>query len=144
MVTWILVTHGSAAKIIEVKKNGEEIRFIKEFSHPQTAKRISHNSPSPTEGGRHAIDYNGEIEKHERHIFAREIADFLTKALRDSKVTDLIVAAPPTMLGEIRQTTEALRKHLSVRELAKDLLTQHLSDKEIVEKIRADLELVHL
>ena len=135
MITWILITHGSVGKILEVKKNSEEITVIMELSHPKTAKKELVGK-SPSEGTlRHAIDYDDDIEKHERHAFAKEIADFLTKALSTKRFGTLILVAAPAMLGELRPAVASIGKHVKIHELGKDLLPQRLSDFEMVKKI---------
>jgi|HubBroStandDraft_6_1064221.scaffolds.fasta_scaffold1627712_1 protein required for attachment to host cells len=144
--TWILVAHGSAAKILSVKKNGQEISLEKEFIHPQTAKKIPRvPQASATKSSiHHAMDYSGEYEAHERQAFARELIEHLNKALMKQEFNTLILVISRSLLGEIRKTLPHNLKDAIAHQLDKDLLPQNLSDFELVEKIRTDLGLAHL
>lgn len=150
-ITWILVAHGSAGRILDVRKNGEQISIVKEFIHLKTAKRdsaISTNrpsrSPESNEPMRHSIDYSGEMEDHERQVFAKEIADYLAKALMKNDFSNLILVASRNMLGELRKAVANPVKKVISHELDKDLTSQGWSESELVEKIRDDLGLVCL
>lgn len=151
MTTWILVAHGSAGKILEVEKNGEKIATRKDFFHPKTRKKASSANPGsasgtfhPTVPLRHAIDYSGELENHERAVFAKEISEFLGKAQGENSFDSLILVASREFLGELRRALPDRVIKITAHELNKDLLSQGFTDEEIIEKIRADLDLLHL
>lgn len=147
-VTWILVAQGSCAKVLQVLRNGKEVSLIKEFAHEKTAAKgidintdrqgRSFESSGPM---RHAMDVSEDIKDHERRVFAKEIAEFLSKAIAENKLSSLILVASPNLLGALRkampQSTHKYIKH----ELGKDLMSQSLKDHELVEKIRDDLDL---
>jgi protein required for attachment to host cells len=135
--TWILVAHGTSAKILAVEKNVPKI--IKQFSHPRTGKKEAGNAEQS-----HAIDYGTGAEDHERQVFAREIIVFLNHALTQREYTDLILVASRDLMGELRQSCPETIKRVISHELSKDLIPQHLSDKELIEKIKNDLDLLHL
>ncbi len=139
MITWILVAHGTEARLIEVKQKSQALRLVQTFSHVQTAKKAVDENTEHTGTLGHAIDYSGDIEQHERHVFAKSIADFLEHAAQTNSFSTLVIVAPPKLLGEIRQATDHFSKRFIVHELHKDLLSQGLSDEELVAKIRNDL-----
>ncbi|HXW53455.1 MAG TPA: host attachment protein, partial [Myxococcota bacterium] len=56
----------------------------------------------------------------------------------------LIVVSSREMLGELRRALSPNVLKTVAHELAKDLLTQNLKDWEIAERIRDDLDLIHL
>ena len=140
MLCFIVLTNGSAGKILEVSQ-GKNIKLLQEFAHPQTQKKIVDEATKAKGTLSHAIDYSGEIEKRERNIFAKEINDYLTKALTTQKIDLLIFVAPPTMLGELRHESIRHSRQTSVYELHKDLLSQRLSHEEILDRIREDLDI---
>lgn len=147
--TWILVAQGSMAKLLDVAKNGKIISLVKEFSHPETALKgrdIYSDRPGRSfeSAGkmRHAMAYPTEISDRARRAFALEISDFLKNAHAENSFARLILVASPNLLGELRiAMTDSLSKKIS-HELGKDLLSQNLSDDELIEKIRNDLALV--
>jgi protein required for attachment to host cells len=139
----IVVTNGSAGKILEILKNGQEVKLVKVFSHPETKKKVADLTTHDEGTLGHAIDYDGDIEHRERGIFAKEIAAFLTKVLAAEKINHLVFVAPAKMLGELRQETVHLTRTNNVYELHKDLLPQRLSHEEMVEKIGEDLDIAH-
>jgi protein required for attachment to host cells len=147
-ITWILVAHGSSGKILEAKKNGEEIFVRKDFIHPKTAKKnidlTTSQRTTINEPLHHAMDYSGEIEDHERQAFAREIGHFLAKAFTDHRFNNLIVVASRDMLGELRKAIADPVSRVITHQLDKDLISQGYSNSELIEKIRDDLQLVHL
>jgi len=147
--TWILVAQGSSGKLLDVAKNGKEISLIKEFLHPETAAKgreiysdrpgRSFESAGPT---RHAMAYPTEFHDRARRAFALEIANFLKKAHAENQFAELILVASPDLLGELRNAmADSLTKAVS-HQLDKDLLSQNLSDAELIEKIRNDLGIV--
>jgi protein required for attachment to host cells len=146
--TWIVVAHGSAAKIIESQKNGQELTVVKKFTHPATAKKdveIHSDRPgrsySSTGSERHAMDPGEEATDHERRIFAKEITDFLEKNFGENKFAGLIITAPPDLLGHFRDSLSDTVKKLIKGELDKDLYSLELKDPELIERIRKDLNL---
>jgi protein required for attachment to host cells len=153
-ITWVLIAHGSAAKILEIGKSQDESKEVKNFYHPRTAKkqvreglsRID-NVDSVAQGVKSmpivpAIDYSGEMEDHEREVFAKEIAEYLTKACGLTNFNKLVVVASRNMLGHLRKEfPKTVKRHIE-HELDKNFLAQKLTDTELLEAIRNDLGLV--
>jgi|SRR5579871_397686 len=150
-ITWILVANGTAAKIMEASTDGQNVMLKQGFIHPNTAKKdldIHSDRPgrtfSRTTRLRHAIDPAEDPKDHERHVFAKEIATYLEKALLEQRFDGLIMVASKELLGELRKALPASVDKTITHELAKDLLTQNLKDREIAERIRQDLDLIHI
>lgn len=149
--TWILVAQGSAAKLLEVRKNGAEILVIKQFSHPETAmkgREIYSDRPGrsfeSSNQTRHAMAYPTEIDDRARRAFALEIADFLARSYAINLFSKLILVSSRNLLGELRKAiTDSVIKAVT-HQLDKDLLSQNLTDAELIEKIRDDLGLANI
>lgn len=145
-ITWILVAQGSAGKILEVKDE-QKILVHKEFFHPKTAKKEAlpgNKNPHDQRILPHAIDYDRQVGNHERQVFAKEIVVFLTKALDQNQFNNLIIVASRDLLGDLRSCMHHPLAVTITHELNKDLLSQHLSNDDLVKKIRDDLGLLHL
>lgn len=148
--TWILIAHGIGGKIIETENTGKQIVVKRQFSHPQTAvKDVDIHSDRPgrtfsrTTKLRHAIDLREDPKDHERRLLAKEIAHYLLKALDEGSFDSLILVASHELLGELRLALSPVVMGRVSHQLSKDLLTEGLSDKELMSKIREDLNLVH-
>jgi protein required for attachment to host cells len=148
-VTWILITNGTYAKLLFAHNDAQEIRLIREFLHPRTAKK-DFDTMVDQVGEFHkdtplkpAIDYSPNMEAYERLVFAKEQASFLEKAHDLNEFDKLIVVASREMLGELRKAFAKPLKNVVEHELAKDLLSMNYSNIELLEKIRNDLGLLH-
>ncbi|MCA9508735.1 MAG: host attachment protein [Myxococcales bacterium] len=149
ITTWVLIAHGDAAKILEIKKNGHEISRIKELIHPQTAmKDVDIHTDRPgrsfesANSARHALDYNEDPTDHERKVFAQEIAEFLAQAFDTGRFAKLILVSSPHLLGNIRKSLKEPIKKIIAHELSKDLMALDLKDHELIEKIRTALGII--
>jgi len=149
-VTWVLLANGVAGRVLEIKNN-KEIFEAKNFSHPRTAKKdvikVLENPEALAAGIKNmpvtpAIDYSGEMEKHERQVFAKEIANYIIKSFGQNRFNKLIVVASRQVLGELRKEWPNTVKKLIEHELDKDFLAQKLSDEELLAQIRDDLGLL--
>ncbi len=151
--TWVLLAHGTAGKILEIGKNKDEILEEKNFSHPRTAKKdvkLALENPDALVAGikdmplTPAIDYSGEMEDHEREVFAKEIADYVIKARGLNRFDKLVVVASRQMLGLLRKEWPNTVKKLIEHELDKDLLAQKLTNRELVAEIIKSLDVISL
>lgn len=148
--TWVLIAQGSAARLVEVSKNGQEIALVEEFFHPETAEKgTSVYSDRPGRSyesaghARHAMAWPTPLDEHERMMFAKELADFLAKAFAQNRFSQVIIVSAKELLGEIRRAVSRPVSKVITHQLNKDLLSQRLSDKELVEIIGSDLGLLH-
>lgn len=150
--TWVLLAHGTAGKILEIGKD-KEIIEEKNFSHPRTAKKdvklALENPDALVQGIKNmpvtpAIDYSGDMEHHERQVFAKEIADYVIKARGLGRFDKLVVVASRQMLGALRKEWPNTVKKLLEHELDKDILGQKLSNQEIVAEVMRSLDVNNL
>jgi protein required for attachment to host cells len=149
-ITWVLVVHGNAGKILEINKNDKKILVKKEFSHADINKKghdvytdrpgRSFESGNPS---RHSMSSENLVD-HEHKAFAKEIAGYLDKEYEGHKFNRLVAVVSPALLGIFRkEIPESLKKVIS-HELAKDLVDQGLTNEELIEKIKSDLGVLHL
>lgn len=149
-ITWVVVVHGNKGRVLELNKNDKKILVKKEFTHPAINKK-GHDVYSDSPGrsfessgpSRHAMSSENLVD-HEHKAFAKEIAGFLEKERSATKFNQLVVVISKGLLGAFRkEASEPLRKIIT-HELDKDLISQGLTDEELVEKIKADLGVLHL
>lgn len=149
-ITWVVVVHGNAGRVLELNKNDKKILVKKEFSHASINKK-GHDVYSDRPGrsferggpSRHSMS-SEDLVDHEHKAFAKEISEYLNKEQQEHKFSRLVIVCSPALLGTLRkEASESLKKAIS-HELDKDLANSSLSDEELIEKIKADLGVLHL
>lgn len=84
-------------------------------------------------GGRHIVEPHTSERTQQRRQFMREVAEFLHTSLEQGKYNRLVVAAPPKILGFLRQELSDAVRAVIVLELDKDLI--QLEPQQIQEKL---------
>lgn len=72
-------------------------------------------------GGRHAMSTSESGRRHEARQFARQIADYLNRAIAGGDFEHLVLIASPAFLGHLRAELSALARRKIVFEASKDL-----------------------
>lgn len=149
-ITWILVAHGNGARVLELNKNDKKILVKKEFTHPGINKKghdVYSDSPGRTFARkgptRHAMNSENLVD-HEHKAFAKEIAAYLNKEHLEHKFKGLVLVASPALLGDIRKEISTSLGSAISHELNKDLTETGLNDEELIERIKTDLNVLHL
>lgn len=135
---------GDGEKALFLRNEGDEV-----FPDLAVVRSVHHDNPPTHEQGTERPGRLGdtlpeqksavqETDWHrlEKHRFAREIAERLYKAAHRGEYENLIIVAPPVVLGELRK---ALHKEVEERvlfDVAKEL-TKHPVDE--IEKSICDL-----
>lgn len=70
--------------------------------------------------GRHAMETQVSPKTHEFHVFAKEIAHHLDKAVEKGEIKKIYIAAPPSFLGILRQRLSNNVTALVAGEIGKD------------------------
>lgn len=117
--TWVMVADAARARFF--LSEGAEIRplddatFENPAAHGHSRDLVSDRPGRSIEsvGGAH----HAEEPKHDPHrtakaAFARQVADFVEQNARESKFDDLVMVAPPQLLGDLRS---ALGRHAAAR-----------------------------
>ena len=139
--TWILVAESSRAKLYSAESRKSPLVEIEDFVHPEARMHegdlISDQSGSDGGSvgqGRHVLDNKTNAKDTERADFARTLAHRLEAARKEKAFDRLVLIAPPSFLGLLRnnlsdgvmeQVTEQIDKNL-VQEPA-DVVREHLS-----------------
>ncbi len=139
-VTWVLVADGHRARVFvnEGPDTGLRPALDQEFVHmlPPDRDMAADKAGSARGGGgsHHTLDHHEDLHRHEKAVFARELAQRLDGYLKDGRFGRLVVVAPPQTLGELRADFSKAVAATVDGELAKDLTHATLPD------LRAHLE----
>lgn len=140
-VTWVLIADGATAKVFEHRpREGfsavEDLMFEQE---PLKAGEIMADKPgrsySSGSDGRSAMEYSSDPVAVRERRFVERVAEELERKHQQKAFDQLIIAAAPTALGDIRPVLSKELKSTIIAELPKDLtniptpkLEQHFAD----------------
>ncbi|RWB97329.1 MAG: host attachment protein [Mesorhizobium sp.] len=133
--TWVLIADGARARVLRdvlsVGKAPEEHEDLVFHSERRQLREIMADKPgrsfASTGTRRSAMEYHSDPVREEDRAFAAMLADMLHSRHLAGDFDQLVVAAAPQMLGDLRQAfPESLRK-VTAAEIAKDFtkLTAH-------------------
>jgi protein required for attachment to host cells len=141
--TWILVADGARAILLRNEGSAPKPKFALlrryEQANPATREQGTDrpgrtNDSSTHKSAMEPTDWHQIAEDR----FVHEIADVLSAAFHRHEFDALIIAAPPTALGEMRKTLpDQIRDHI-ITEINKDLT--HLEVRELEKVISKHLE----
>ena len=135
-MTWVLIADSSRARILSTKSRLEDLAPVddKVFrnSHPRLRDILS-DRPGRTfdsvGAGRHAMAYSSDARREDERAFAIRLGAALQESLRSNAFDQLVVVAPPKMLGDLREKLPADVRKIIKAEVAKDLT--HVPNPEI-------------
>lgn len=127
--TWILLAHGAGATIYK-KDFGRASMVVpvEEVPHPSGRLRSGQlESDRPGRsfdrmgGARHALATHESASEHDAHLFALDLVARLERLRMEQHIHQLVLIAPPKLLGIVREAaSEPLRSCMNAA-LAKDL-----------------------
>ena len=127
--TWILIADGRQAKVLESHGPNSELVpvddmvFAVELPADRDVQRDrqgrSFESSGPT---RHAMEPRSSPRRELKREFAGTVADKLDHSLKDGRFDRIVLVAPPTALGDLRDALSVSLRAKVVAELAKDLV----------------------
>ena len=133
---WVMVGDGEKALFL---KNGNDGGF----PHLTVVREVEHENPpnreqgSDSPGRRHdnGPGHKSAVEETDWHRlekerFAKEIAERLYKAAHRGEYDKLIIAAPPTVLGELRKSLHKEVEERIVFDVAKELTNRTIDEIE--------------
>lgn len=125
--SWFVVADGARARILARHRDGafEKVSEIVSASAHRPSREIGSDRPGrtfeSTGNGRHALTPRNDPHQHDKIEFARLIAGEVNKAGDRDQFDNLVLAAPPRTLGEIKQHLTGIAAERLHFELAKDL-----------------------
>jgi protein required for attachment to host cells len=140
--TWIVIADGAHAKVLEHSFDTTRLEPVEGMTLvadlPPTSDLVTDRpgrnfeSVGPT---RHAETGRSDPHRELKRGLARKIAAMLAESLVEKRYEHLVLVAPPTALGDMRDALAAPVRARVIAELAKDLvktpqreLPQHLGD----------------
>jgi protein required for attachment to host cells len=146
-MVWVLVADGARARILGGERPG--FGFAPVFAHDFAAPARAHTSQAMSDrqgrafdsagAGRHAMESRTDWHEHAKSVFARDMAEEVERAALKNRFDDLILVAPPRMLGELRgHLGQAARMRLAC-EVPKEMT--HLANAALVRRLAQDITL---
>jgi protein required for attachment to host cells len=140
--SWVVLSDGGEARFYEGALVPDGLRLIETWEAPGNPPSRMQGTGSPGRvyesvgGQRHAVEPRQDAHEAAKEAFARRICDHLDKAVEAGRIEELVIAAPPRFLGELRRhQSEHVRRVLRT-EIDKDLTGLPL--KEAIERIRGE------
>lgn len=141
---WILTADKAKADLFAYKGMNSNPEKVTELKHKEGRLKAGEintdaggdRSDNSSAGiGAHSYD-DGESAKEElKKDFARDIADTLEKFRSDNRFDSLIIAAEPTMLGELRNQMSSPMKDMIWAESVKNIAGR--SGSEVLKHLRS-------
>ncbi len=139
--TWILVAHGSGARLFENTGPGTGLKLVENIAHPEgRLKNTELNADRPGRAfdsfnRRHGVSQEHDAADQVSRMFARHLCDMLDKARAQNRYAKLVLVAEPHLLGELRAALDKHTAALVSATLDKDFiavadrdLPMHLAD----------------
>ena len=135
--TWIVIADGMHARILRQDRRGAPLApaLDQELYEPAAqgfSRDLRSDAPgrgfNSGSGARHAMEPRTDPKAHEKHLFARRVAELINDAAMRKTFDQLVLVAPPKTLGELRtQLAEKARK-LVIGEIDRDLVKTPVPD----------------
>lgn len=133
---YVVTADAAQARILHATDKAEALREIKTIDHPEgrlhdrelTSDLPGHGS-NHTGSGKHIMDSSTSPKQQELINFARELAKYLNDLNKKKRIDRLMLAAPPSLLGLLRENLSAQVLEQIDIELDKNLT--HLKSDEL-------------
>ncbi len=127
--TWIVIADGSRAKVLEVQGREFGISTVDDMSVAMDLppnRDLQSDRPGRSfesaNSSRHAVESRIDPHRELKRTVAKMTVDNLNHALKDGRFDRLILVAPPTMLGDLRDALTPPLLEKVTAELVKDLV----------------------
>jgi protein required for attachment to host cells len=141
---WLLVADEAVAHVFKWQGSGKRLEEVRSFTHPASHARegeLHDDAQGRNAQGRKAGHSRGVMSSvtssanldsvHAEAVqFARQLAQWLSKAQLDGEFKQLRVAAAPRFLGLLRQELSPQVSAVILDEVAKDLVHESREDLE--------------
>lgn len=125
---WILVADGAMARFFAAAGRTAPLEpalpFEMRLPNPSTREQGTDKPGRVFEsqgGTRHSVEPRVDLHREAKRTFAGEIADLLKEKTRENAFDELLLIAPPQMMGDLRSALDAPTKARVKGEVVKDL-----------------------
>lgn len=134
-VTWVLIADGAQARILEYTGPSKGLTQIEGMKFEDARLRSGEimadrpgRSFSSAGYGRSGMEQRTDPRDHRETEFLRSVAETINQKALENAFRKLVIAAPPTALGDLRKfLSDGARAKVSA-EIAKDLTTVPILD----------------
>ena len=140
--TWILIADASRARILKNDGPGFGVDAVDDMIFQGENRKLQDiladkpgRSFDSAGGGRHAMEYKSDAVHEDERAFAATLMSVLQEAHDRKDYDQLILIAPPKMLGDLRAVLPGALKAVTCAEINKDLtqipngeMADHLKD----------------
>ncbi len=134
---WLVVADGSRARILERPSAYAPLDEIEQLDHA-AAREHGHELVSDQQGrtfdsggqGRHAMAAPTDPKEHEKTEFLDNLAGRLNAAVAKNTIDELVLFAPATALGRLREKLSKQAMQCLAGDLNKDLATHTVPELE--------------
>jgi protein required for attachment to host cells len=133
--TWVLIADGGHARILttpRVAGDGNYVQLAAYDNMDNVKAAPSTDRPGRTfesaDGTPHAVAEYSELNKQPKLEFADYLADIVNQGALNEDYSRLMIVAPPTLLGRLRESLSDQAKDRLVGSLDKDLTHVGLAD----------------
>jgi protein required for attachment to host cells len=143
---WVVVADGGRVRVLLNLAKGKQMFpvFGGVFTNPAVhghSRDLASDRPGRTfesvGSARHAEEPRVDPHREAKRHFAKEVCEFVDKGAREGQFEQLVLIAPPQMLGDLRAHLGPKAAKCIVAEVDKDL-TQ-LPDSELATRLREAL-----
>jgi protein required for attachment to host cells len=135
LTTWVLICDGARGRILANDGRGTGLREIESAENDKASaptRDLGTDRPGrtfdSTGGGRHAMASPVDRHRFEKTQFTKEMAAIINAAALENGFDHLVLAAPPRVLGDLRQALRPQAAKKIVGEINKDLTQIALHD----------------
>jgi len=128
--TWIVIADGMHARFLKYRPGEKLEPAVEPELYDPAVHGYSRNLKSdhpgrafdPGSGHRHTIEPRHDPHTYEKHQFARRIAAIVNDAAAHKEMDQVVIAAPPKTLGDLRKELDKHAAALVVAEVHRDLI----------------------
>jgi protein required for attachment to host cells len=131
---YILVADAGSARIFKSEGKVSELQLVHQQENPAGRKMASEldsdraGSQRGGSGAYHGLGGDSDPQRHQAEAFAAVLARILHYAHQDKQFDELLIAAPPQFLGELRKHLSADCQKVLGRTVNKDLVRATSAD----------------
>lgn len=143
--TWIVVADGARAQILANEGLGSGLAPVRALEWPPArmpTRALGTEKPGRTfesaDATRHAMEPRVDWQEYEKQRFLKRLARLLARAAVARRFDDLVLVAPPRILGALRTCLDKATRACVSAEIPKDLtrLTVHELPRHLGEAVR--------